>query len=64
MFRKLTLTLCALVLMCTPVAAKTLVVAGNCAFPPMEFLTDKKVPTGYGSARDLQVRAHLPMFTA
>lgn len=47
MFRKLTLTLCALVLMCTPVAAKTLVVAGNCAFPPMEFLTDKKVPTGY-----------------
>ena len=47
MFRKLTLALCALVLMCTPVAAKTLVVAGNCAFPPMEFLTDKKVPTGY-----------------
>ena len=55
MFRKLTLALCALVLMCTPVAAKTLVVAGNCAFPPMEFLTDKKVPTGYSIASATEV---------
>ena len=55
MFRKLTLALCALVLMCTPVAAKTLVVAGNCAFPPMEFLNDKKVPNGYSIAYATEV---------
>ena len=47
MFRKLLLALCALAIMSTSVAAKTLVVAGNCAFPPMELLDDKKVPTGY-----------------
>ena len=47
MFRKLLLALCALAVMSTSVAAKTLVVAGNCAFPPMELLDDKKVPTGY-----------------
>ena len=50
MFRKLTLTLCALMMMCTSVAAETLVVATNCTYPPMEFLNDKKVPNGYSIA--------------
>ena len=47
MIRKLTLALCFLVLMSSAVAAKTLVVAGHCGYPPMEYLNDKKVPTGY-----------------
>ena len=48
MFRKLMLTLCALAVMCSPVAAaETLVVAGHCGYPPMEYLNDKKVPIGY-----------------
>ena len=47
MIRKLTLALCFLFLMSSAVAAKTLVVAGHCGYPPMEYLNDKKVPTGY-----------------
>ena len=47
MIRKLTLALCFLVLMSSAVAAKTLVVAGHCGYPPMEYLNDKKVPIGY-----------------
>ena len=34
MIRKLTLALCFLVLMSSAVAAKTLVVAGHCGYPP------------------------------
>ena len=55
MFRKLTLTLCALMMMCTSVAAETLVVATNCTYPPMEFLNDKKVPNGYSIAYATEV---------
>ena len=48
MFRRMLLSLAALSLLCAPAsAAEKFVVAGDCNFPPFEYLNDKKEPVGY-----------------
>lgn len=48
MFRRLVLALAAVMLLCSPAsAADKLVVAGDCNFPPFEYLNSKKEPIGY-----------------
>ena len=48
MFRRLLLSLATVMLLCSPAAAaEKFVVAGDCNFPPFEYLNDKKEPIGY-----------------
>ena len=47
MLRKLALALLALTLWCSPAAAETYIVAGDCTWPPMETLDKDKTPIGY-----------------
>ena len=47
MLRKLALALLALTLWCSPAAAETYIVAGDCTWPPMETLDKDKTPVGY-----------------
>lgn len=48
MFRRLFLSLATVMLLCSPAAAaEKFVVAGDCNFPPFEYLNDKKEPIGY-----------------
>ena len=47
MLRKLAMALLALTLWCSPAAAETYIVAGDCTWPPMETLDANKTPEGY-----------------
>lgn len=47
MMRRMMLALLAVLILSTPARAEKIVVAGDCNYPPFEYLNDKKEPIGY-----------------